>query len=560
MRHRVKRVLCLLTLLCILLALTTAFTLSTTASPSSIAPMITIGNKFIIVQTASGEVWGWGDNASGVLGTASSKETGTNITAPTQIPLPQNVTAVSVSAGFDHVLMLGSDGNVYAWGNNEAGQLGTSSGDTLSTPTLVAGLQGKSIVALAAGHRFSLALSEGGKVYSFGLNDKLQLGYEPTAKASATPTLIEAMSGVFVKQIHAGYDSVTAIDVDGKVYLWGSGSNSVLGLEVPPENHLPTALPEAKGALHIVCADLSANHSAYLQNDGTVGFMGLNKFGQYGNGETSDKAAVKFKVTDTASLGVSAIATSDAQTVLLTVDGKVYTAGAGMPNNADGSATASFVPLFAEEKAPVATAIAASYQNGAIIAQDGSIWTWGDNSCGQLGNGKVSEGQSTPVKVLVDTDSDLDMGQAPTVMGVPMKFTTSVPAPTYSVVIPSTIDVGELRQTNETDPNRHSLTKFTVEVNNVSNLFGEKEIQVSVKSGDESGIFCLKDNNGIILPFELFADEGAQAPIASGDTFAIFTQNGSVDAWIRIDQSKISQSGIYNGVLIFSYSVADVEQ
>ena len=560
MRHRVKRVLCLLTLLCILLVLTTAFTLSTTASPSSIAPMITIGNKFIIVQTASGEIWGWGDNASGVLGTASSKETGTNITAPTQIPLPQNVTAVSVSAGFDHVLMLGSDGNVYAWGNNEAGQLGTSSGDTLSTPTLVAGLQGKSIVAVAAGHRFSLALSEGGKVYSFGLNDKLQLGYEPTAKASATPTLIEALSGVFVKQIHAGYDSVTAIDVDGKVYLWGSGSNSVLGLEAPPENHLPTALPEAKGALPIVCADLSANHSAYLQNDGNVGFMGLNKFGQYGNGETSDTAAVKFKVTDTASLGVTAIATSDAQTVLLTVDGTVYTAGAGMPNNADGSATASFAPLFAGEKAPVATAIAASYQNGAIIAQDGSIWTWGDNSCGQLGNGKVSEGQSTPVKVLVGTDSDLDIGQAPTVMGVPMKFTTSVPAPTYSVVIPSTIDVGELRQTNETDPNRHSLTKFTVEVNNVSNLFGEKEIQISVKSGDESGIFCLKDNNGIVLPFELFADEGAQALIASGDTFAIFTQNGSVNAWIRIDQSKISQSGIYNGVLIFSYSVADVEQ
>ena len=342
--------------------------------------------------------------------------------------------------------------------------------------------------------------------------------------------------------------------------MWGGRSNSILGLETPPENHLPTTLPEAKGALPIVCADLSANHSAYLQNDGTVGFMGLNKFGQYGNGETSNIAAVIFKVTDTASLGVSAIATSDAQTVLLTVDGKVYTAGAGMPNNADGSATATFAPLFAEEKAPVATAIAASYQNGAIIAQDGSIWTWGDNSCGQLGNGKVSEGQSTPIKVLVGTDSDLDMGQAPTVMGVPMKFTTSVPAPTYSVVIPSTIDVGELRQTNETDPNRHSLTKFTVEVNNVSNLFGEKEIQVSVKSGDESGIFCLKDNNGIILPFELFADEDAQAPIASGDTFAIFTQNGSVDAWIRIDQSKISQSGIYNGVLIFSYSVADVEQ
>ena len=138
MRYCVKRALCLLLTLSMLLALTATFTLSTTASPASKGPMIAIGNNFMIVQTASGEVWGWGDNSTGVLGNAYSETTGYLITSPIKIELPQNITSVSISAGYDHVLMLGSDGNVYAWGNNDAGQLGKNSDvQTLKTPTLV---------------------------------------------------------------------------------------------------------------------------------------------------------------------------------------------------------------------------------------------------------------------------------------------------------------------------------------------------------------------------------------------------------------------------------------
>ena len=151
MYHGVKRVLCLLLSLAMLLALTTAFTLSTTASVPAVSPMIAIGNNFMIVQTASGEIWGWGDNTYGVLGNAYFETTGSNITEPTKITLPQNVTSVAISAGYDHVLMLASDGNVYAWGMNTSGQLGVNNGDMLTTPTLVQGLSGKHIIAVAAG-------------------------------------------------------------------------------------------------------------------------------------------------------------------------------------------------------------------------------------------------------------------------------------------------------------------------------------------------------------------------------------------------------------------------
>ena len=418
MYHGVKRVLCLLLSLAMLLALTTAFTLSTTASVPAVSPMIAIGNNFMIVQTASGEIWGWGDNTYGVLGNAYFETTGSNITEPTKITLPQNVTSVAISAGYDHVLMLTSDGNVYAWGNNEYGQLGQENAQIVKTPTLVEGLRGKNIVAVSAGMQFSLALTDGGKVYSFGNNAKLQLGHN-AVNSSSTPTLVDALSGVFVSQISAGNASASVIDVNGKVYLWGDTKDYILGTENnQAEPVLPFSLSDIKTVPAITASDLGINHSAFLLEGGKVAFMGFNQHGQYGNSLSTlpSKGSPVLKQVDTSALNVTALAVADNQTVLLTVDGKVYTAGARNPNDT-GSATNTFVPLFGDAtQAPAAVAIAAGYRNGAMIAQDGSIWTWGDNSYGQLGNGSTNEGSTTPVKVSVASDSDFDMGQAPTVM------------------------------------------------------------------------------------------------------------------------------------------------
>lgn len=567
MRFCAKRALCILISLSVLLTLLSVFTLSTTASSANSDPSISVGDTFMVVQTASGEIWGWGNNYYGVLGNAFSEQNGPNITNPVQIELPGAVKSIAISAGADHVLAIGSDGNVYAWGNNAYGQLGFDNGSTIvNSPTLVEALKNKNVIAVSAGHGFSLALTDGGQVYSFGTNDFGQLGYTLAENStnSAAPAPIADLSTAFITRISAGYRSAIAIDVNGKAYLWGSTKNCVLGTEdgVPPTK-APEVLPDAKTTLPIDAAVLSQNHSAFLLNDGTVGFMGLNAYNQYGNGSENSPentpASMKFKTTDTSALNVIAIAVSNQQTVLLGADGRVYTAGARIPHDT-ASETNTFELLFeGTAQAPVASAIAAGYQNGAMIAQDGSVWTWGDNAYGQLGNGTLSNTTATPQKVLLENGSAFNSGSLPFVKDVPMTFKATVPAPTYAISIPSSINVGELRQTDAEDPDRYAVKEgFVIEAMNVTNLFGEKEIVLSVEPG-EGNSFCLQDGNGTQLPFEILTSQDAQNPVPSGGVLATFTQNGSVQTWIRVDQSLITKSGVYNGVVTFRYSAVDIE-
>ena len=564
MRHCVKRALCVLVSLSILFTLSSVFTLSTTASSQTVTPSIAVGNNFIIVQTNKGELWGWGDNSDSVLGNPQSFETNQNINAPTKIDLPNGIQSIAVSAGYDHVLMLASDGNVYAWGNNTVGQLGSPiEKDTVSTPTVVDGLCNKNIVAVAAGKQFSLALSRDGTVYSFGNNDLCQLGYEMTENVeqfSATPTQIAIPTNVAIKQIGAGYASAAAIDADGKAYLWGSTENCILGVTASaPVYKTPFELKKENFTSPVFSVAMSQNHSAFLLGDDRIGFLGFNKYGQYGNTLTTTEPSTVLKTVDISALNVKSIAVSDSQTVLLSYTGEVYTAGARWQENAE-STTNTFVPLFEQtEQAPTAVSIAAGYQNGVMLAQDGSIWVWGSNSNAQLGNGTQGDGQGTPTKVWRSDDLTYITAIKPFEKDVAITVKTSVPAPSYTITIPSTVNVDELCQIDASSPSRYSWTDFYIETQNVENLFGEKAVCVWVEPG-EGDTFCLRDDNGNTIPFELFPYRSATTPLSNGDVLKNFTQSERDEVWICIDKSQITKTGVYSGTLTFHYTVVDIPE
>ena len=106
-------------------------------------------------------------------------------------------------------------------------------------------------------------------------------------------------------------------------------------------------------------------------------------------------------------------------------------------------------------------------------------------------------------------------------------------------------------------PNDYDVTTSALP-DDVISLFGENAIQVSVNAQEGSNVFCLQNANGTSLPFDLLPSPTGQNTLQSGDVLARFTANSTVEVWIRIDRSQISQTGTYEGVLTFRYSVVEI--
>jgi len=103
-----------------------------------------------------------------------------------------------VAAGAHHVLVLKRDGTVWAWGNNDDGQLGDGTQMARSTPVQVFGL--RDIRQIAAGANHSMALSEAGVILTWGSNGWGQLGYTTTNLTSTqlTPTAVSGFPALAI--------------------------------------------------------------------------------------------------------------------------------------------------------------------------------------------------------------------------------------------------------------------------------------------------------------------------------------------------------------------------
>lgn len=141
----------------------------------------TLGQPYTHTSASMPVAWGW--NRSGQLGN--------NFTTDSPVPVDVLVTGalagktvVAVAAGYEHSLALCSDGTVAAWGSNMNGQLGNNSTDGSPVPVAVntdsgtSALFGKTVVAVAAGDRHSLALCSDGTVAAWGVNPTSATGGE----------------------------------------------------------------------------------------------------------------------------------------------------------------------------------------------------------------------------------------------------------------------------------------------------------------------------------------------------------------------------------------------
>ncbi len=122
------------------------------------------GGDHSLAVGSNGVLYAWGLGIDGQLGNGT---TTTSLT-PVPVSLPAGVVPVAVAAGDDHSLALGSNGTLYAWGYNGFGQLGNGTKTNELTPIAVSFPAGVTTTAISAGTDFSLALGSDGNVYAWG--------------------------------------------------------------------------------------------------------------------------------------------------------------------------------------------------------------------------------------------------------------------------------------------------------------------------------------------------------------------------------------------------------
>ncbi|NTX57200.1 MopE-related protein [Myxococcus sp. CA039A] len=252
---------------------------------------IAANGSFCLALSLDGQVWAWGQNASGQLGTGA-----TSASVPSPFQVTRLPTIRAIAAGLNHTLALDADGQVWAWGFNSAGQVGTgsTSPSMVLTPTRVAGIPRARAMAAGAGH--SLIVDEQfGNVWAWGQNTFGQTG---TGSATPTPVLSPSpVGGVFAATaIAAGHNTSTVIMGNGFVKVWGHNASGQLGNGTTVNSATPV---DATGLTDATSISAGAQHVVAVRPGCPVWAWGNNIHGQLG---TSTSTSTTPTTTPTSTL------------------------------------------------------------------------------------------------------------------------------------------------------------------------------------------------------------------------------------------------------------------
>jgi len=254
---------------------------------------IEAGNRHMLALSSDGSVWSWGYNGVGQLGNGTYDDSNLPVRVVTEDGTPlKNI--VNISTFINHSMALTLDGRVYAWGENHYGELGTDPAiaEKRNFAAPVEGLPPAAGFSLGGStcmpysepcSGFSLALTEGGDVYSWGINNGNQLG-DGTTLTRHAPTMIELTAEIV--KIFSGRFFSFAIDFSGEVWVWGSNWTGCLGTGVKRLEPSPVLNPNLSD---IVCIESNEEAAFFYDRNGRLYGCGGNDYGQLGDGTTSER-------------------------------------------------------------------------------------------------------------------------------------------------------------------------------------------------------------------------------------------------------------------------------
>lgn len=270
--------------------------------------------------------------------------------------------------------------------------------------------RGADVVSIWGGARGTIILKSDGTVWTWGANFNGKLGIGDTnIVRSSVPVEVHGPgnAGFFnqVKAIMGGEIHNVALKSDGTVWTWGWNGLGQLGDGTTNNASIPiqaglTAVPPLASVIKLGGRPY---FTLAVKSDGTIWAWGMNTFGQMGNSTASSFANVPGMVSNSAPGGPInnplQVTCGYQFGAALATNGTVWTWGSGthgeLGNNTTGS---SYLPAQVPGLTNI-TAISCGWFHILALKADGTVWTWGNNSNGELGDGTASN-RSNAVQVL----------------------------------------------------------------------------------------------------------------------------------------------------------------
>ena len=298
---------------------------------------VAAGNLHSAAIKTDGTLWLWGHNTDGQLGDNSI----TSRSSPVQI-YGGGTNWKSVSGGYYHTAAIKNDGTLWTWGYNAYGQLGDNSITSMSSPVQIYGGD-TNWKHISCGRNHAAAIKTDGTLWTWGRNNDGQLG-DNSRTSRSSPVQIYG-GGANWKLLSCGHYYIAAIKDDGTVWAWGQNSNGQLGDN--SITHRSSPVQTTAGGTnwkHISCGRY---HSAAIKTDGTLWTWGHNLDGQLGDNSITNRS-------------------SPIQNVAGGTNWKLINCGG---------------------------------YHSAAIKTDGTLWAWGQNFYGQLGDNSTTH-RSSPVQTI----------------------------------------------------------------------------------------------------------------------------------------------------------------
>jgi alpha-tubulin suppressor-like RCC1 family protein len=285
---------------------------------------------------------------------------------------------IAIATGRKHTLALEDDGTVWAWGSSGRGQLGNGAFGKSNRPVKVLGLQ--NVIAIAAGESHSIALKKDGTVWTWGINGCL--GTNNRKNDANRPVQVKNLSDII--SIGGGFSNSVAVKKDGTVWVWGDNTHSQLGKKAGDyRGGLSVQIP---GLEKVAQATYGLGFGLAVKQNGSVYAWGWNKNTNLCVNNRDKNSEMIIEPQKTRKIRRVKEISGSSFIMALKTDGTVWRWGdLEVPARIHGINKVK--------------SISAGYTHCLAVKSDGTVWTWGFNDQGQLGNGSRDRKYYTPGQV-----------------------------------------------------------------------------------------------------------------------------------------------------------------